>query len=62
MRFGPAFAAWNAALGDRDANPAGEAMLALALDFHAWRSLARDSGLGSAAAAETMAAAVLAAA
>lgn len=59
-RVGPVFAAWNAALGDDDSGPAEAAMLDLALSFHTWRSLALGSGLGSAAAAQTMAAAIFA--
>jgi AcrR family transcriptional regulator len=60
MRFGPTFAAWSAALGDDDSGPAEAAMLDLALGFHTWRSLALGSRLGSTAAAQTMADAIIA--
>lgn len=58
MRNAPHAAAWAAALGADDDPPATRAMLRLALGFHAWRALAVDAGLGTAAAAETMAAAI----
>jgi AcrR family transcriptional regulator len=61
MRFGPHIAAWRAALGAVDSTPAEDAMLALALSFHTWRTLARDGGLDTTAAAQAMAAAVVAA-
>lgn len=58
MRLGPHFAAWRSALS-ADESPARTAMLALALSFHTWRTLARDGGLGSDGAAEAMVRAVL---
>lgn len=57
-RLGPFFADWAAALGAGEAAPARAAMLDLALSFHSWRTLARAAGLGTNAAADTMAAAV----
>jgi AcrR family transcriptional regulator len=60
MRFGPYYASWRAAL-DEGAGGEPAAMLGLALSFHTWRTLAREGGLGSAAAAEAMAAIVAAA-
>ena len=48
MRYGPRLAAWDAALADAECGPAEAAMLALALSFHTWRTLACDQGLGSA--------------
>ena len=62
MRFGPHLAAWRAALDDGDSTPAGNAMLALALSFHTWRTLTRDGGLDTTGAAQAMAAAVVTAA
>lgn len=57
LRIAPSIAAWNDVLGKgRDA--AGRAMLRLALDYHAWRSLAVDGGLGTPEAVQTMARAV----
>jgi AcrR family transcriptional regulator len=61
MRRGPLAAAWRTALGEGLGTPEQAAMLALALSFHTWRTLARDAGLGSAAAAEIMAAAIVSA-
>lgn len=60
-RIAPHFAAWRAALGQGDNNPTRQALLELALSYHTWRTLARDGGLGSAAAASVMAAALLSA-
>ena len=62
MRYGPHLAAWDAALADAEGGPAEAAMLALALSYHTWRTLARDRGLGSAGAADAMVSAVAAAA
>jgi AcrR family transcriptional regulator len=59
IRFGPYFAAWRAALGG--GSPVESAMLGLALSFHTWRTLTREGGLGSTAAAEAMAAAIVSA-
>ena len=61
-RYGPRLAAWDAALADAEGGPAEAAMLALALSYHTWRTLARDRGLGSAGAADAMVSAVAAAA
>jgi hypothetical protein len=58
MRFGPYFEKWRAALDFGGSNMDQEAMLALALSFHTWRTLARDAGLDSSGAAEAMTAAV----
>lgn len=58
MRLGPHFAAWAAVLGAAESTPAEAAVLRLALSFHTWRTLAREAGLGSAAAAEAMVAAI----
>lgn len=54
LRFGPHFEGWGAALSQG----ADGAMLRLALSFHSWRTLTRDAGLDSAAAAVAMAATV----
>jgi AcrR family transcriptional regulator len=62
LRFGPHIAAWRVALGEADSTPAEAAMLVLALSFHTWRTLAGDGGLETPAAAQAMAAAVVAAA
>jgi AcrR family transcriptional regulator len=59
LRFGPHLDGWTRALAAPGDGPARSALLALALGFHSWRTLARDAALGTAAAAETMAAAVL---
>lgn len=62
LRFGPTMADWLATLGDPQDPPRRRAMLALALSFHGWRTLMREGGLAVDDAAETMTAAVLAAA
>lgn len=59
LRMGPAFAAYGEIMGEG----LGErscAMLQLALSYFSWRTLARDSELDATAAADTMAAAILA--
>jgi AcrR family transcriptional regulator len=57
LRFGPAFAAYPEMLGEAlDANQ--RAVLQVALSFHSWRTLAREAGLGRAAAVEVMVRAV----
>lgn len=53
LRFGPAIAAWHEVLGT-DLSPQQRAMLHLALSFHSWRTLARESGLTESAAVEAM--------
>lgn len=58
LRFIPPMAAIGEVLGEGLA-PERLALLRLALSFHTWRTLARESGLGSDAAAGTMAQAVL---
>lgn len=58
MRSWPPASAWAAVLGANDDSPAARAMLRLATSFHAWRALAIDAGLGTEAAADTMAAAI----
>lgn len=57
LRFGPVIAGWRAALGE-GRSPEQQAMIGLALDFHAWRALVRDGGLTGDQAAEAMARAV----
>ena len=59
LRFGPIFAACRQVLGlGLDARQ--RALLALSLDYAAWRSLVRESGLTSAAAARLMARSIVA--
>lgn len=55
MRFGPVLAGWASSLSDGSNNPEARALLTLALGFHTWRTLTQEAGLGSGAAAETMA-------
>lgn len=57
MRFGPYVAAYREALG-AGLNAKQRAMLALALSYFTWRSLARESGLKQSAAVAVMAQAV----
>lgn len=60
LRLGPTLAAWRASLG-AGLSGAQSALLALALDFNCWRVLAREGGLGEAAAADAMTRAIVAA-
>ncbi|MEP2746172.1 hypothetical protein, partial [Bauldia litoralis] len=53
----PTIAAYHAVLGASLA-PRQQAMLTLALDFHTWRSLVRDSGMATTDAAGLMAGAI----
>ena len=53
LRFGPAIAAWHEVLGT-DLGRQQRAMLHLALSFHTWRTLTRDSGLEADAAIDVM--------
>ena len=53
LRFGPHFASYHDVLGAK-LNPKQRAMLNLALNFHTWRTLVRDSGLKTAGAVKTM--------
>lgn len=57
LRFGPTMAAYADVLGTR-LNSRQQAMLQLALGYSTWRSLVRDSRLGSTAAAKVMAQAI----
>jgi AcrR family transcriptional regulator len=57
LRFGPYMTAYEDVLGAK-LNTRQRAMLQLALSFFSWRTLARDSGLKSGAAAKAMAHAV----
>lgn len=57
LRWGPFMAAYAEVLGAK-LTARQRAMLQLALSFFSWRTLARDSGLKSAAAARTMARAI----
>ncbi|MDX2202081.1 MAG: TetR family transcriptional regulator [Hyphomicrobiaceae bacterium] len=57
LRFGPFMAAYQEVLG-AGLGPGQHAVLLLALSFHTWRSLVREGGLTSAAAAATMVRAV----
>jgi AcrR family transcriptional regulator len=57
LRMGPHMAAYREVLG-QGLNEAQSALLSLALDFHCWRSLARDSGINAGHAAELMARAI----
>jgi AcrR family transcriptional regulator len=58
MRMGPAIRGWHAVLGE-GLTPPQRAVLRVMTDFHAWRSLTRDSGLSADAAVEAAVAAVL---
>ena len=58
LRYGPGIGAWREALGAK-LKERQRAMLALALSFHTWRTLAREAGLKQADAVKAMAAAVL---
>jgi AcrR family transcriptional regulator len=57
MRFGPLMAAFHEVLGG-GLGPRQRAMLALAVSFFTWRTLARDAGLAPDAAVEAMVRAV----
>ena len=57
LRFGPFMTAYEDVLGAK-LNSRQRAMLQLALSFFSWRTLARDSGLKSGAAAKAMAHAI----
>jgi AcrR family transcriptional regulator len=52
-RVGPVVATWHEVLGET-LSARQRAMLHLALDFHTWRSLVRESGLEQAAAVDAM--------
>jgi len=60
LRAGPVLAAYREILG-AGLNTKGQAMLHLALSFYTWRTLVCEGGLSARAAAQAMAAAVLAA-
>ena len=53
LRMGPPLAAWREVLG-AGLHTRQRAVLELALSFFTWRTLVRDAGLGTAAAAEAM--------
>jgi hypothetical protein len=53
MRFGPYMAAYREVLGARLTGKQ-RAVLELALGYHTWRTLVRESGLKQSAAVETM--------
>lgn len=57
LRMGPSIAAYHEVLGE-GLKPAQRAMLALALSFHTWRTLARETGLTQADAVAAMVRAV----
>ncbi|MEQ9689610.1 MAG: helix-turn-helix domain-containing protein [Bauldia litoralis] len=57
LRTAPTIAGYHAVLGASLA-PRQQAMLTLALDFHTWRSLVRDSGMATTDAASLMAGAI----
>ena len=57
LRFGPYFAAYEAALGS-GCNAGQRALLRLGLSFFTWRTLVREGGLTPKAAAERMAKAI----
>lgn len=59
LRFGPSMTAWRDVLGAK-LNAKQRALLALALSFHTWRTLAREAGLKRDAAVVAMAEAVAA--
>lgn len=59
-RLAPTFAAWRVVFSAASDSPAVSAMLDLALSFHSWRTVAKTSGLGLAAAG-VMANAIMAA-
>ncbi|MGE0740418.1 MAG: TetR/AcrR family transcriptional regulator [Hyphomonadaceae bacterium] len=58
LRFGPATEAWRDVLG-LGLKPKQRGMLALALSFHTWRTLAREAGLKQIDAVKAMVTAVL---
>jgi hypothetical protein len=53
LRVMPIVKSWHEVLGDR-LNAKQRAMLRLALSFHTWRSLVRDSGFTQGAAVDAM--------
>ncbi|HET9717344.1 MAG TPA: helix-turn-helix domain-containing protein [Pseudolabrys sp.] len=53
LRYGPSIAAWHEVLGAK-LSTKQRAMLHLALSFHTWRGLVRESGMKQAAAVEMM--------
>jgi AcrR family transcriptional regulator len=53
LRMGPSLAAWHATLGAK-LNAKQRALLTLALSFHTWRTLTRESGLKPGAAVDAM--------
>lgn len=57
LRYGPSIAVWHEVLG-ADLSARQRAMLHLALSFYTWRSLVREAGLDTAAAVDTMVAAI----
>lgn len=57
LRMGPSFAAYEAVLGE-GLGEGQRAMLKLGLSFHTWRTLVRDGGLSTTAAAGAMARAI----
>ena len=57
LRLGPTIAGWHEVLG-AGLSPAQGALLHLALAFHSWRALVRESGLNEAAAADLMVGAI----
>jgi AcrR family transcriptional regulator len=57
LRYGPSMAAYGQALGEK-LNAKQHAMLHLALSFHTWRTLTRDTGLKQSAAVAAMADAI----
>lgn len=59
LRFGPVIGAWRDVLG-AGLNEKQRALLALALSFHTWRTLAREAGLKADDAVAMMAKAVIA--
>jgi AcrR family transcriptional regulator len=59
LRYGPGIANWHATLG-AGLNAKRQAMLAVALSFHTWRTLTRETGLTPADAVKTMTQAVMA--
>lgn len=57
LRYGPAIGKWREVLGEA-LKAKQQPLLALALSYHTWRTLARDAGLKQAEAVKTMIAAI----
>lgn len=58
LRYGPSIGAWHGVLGE-GLTQRQRALLAVALSYYTWRTLAREAGLSEADSVETMAGAIL---